>query len=105
MFFHIVGFYKSPTSFDPTNLSYYFPTQSNKPIMEKRRRARINNSLNDLKTLVLESMKKDVSIPFTLTYSYLFSARAGAHVHKVSVGKVKFASKLCKRVLDIGGII
>lgn len=33
--------------------------RSNKPIMEKRRRARINNSLNDLKTLVLESMKKD----------------------------------------------
>lgn len=30
--------------------------------MEKRRRARINNSLNDLKTLVLESMKKDVCI-------------------------------------------
>lgn len=29
--------------------------------MEKRRRARINSSLNDLKTLVLESMKKDVS--------------------------------------------
>lgn len=39
-----------------------FCLQSNKPIMEKRRRARINNSLNDLKTLVLESMKKDVSI-------------------------------------------
>ncbi|KYN36214.1 Protein hairy [Trachymyrmex septentrionalis] len=35
--------------------------RSNKPIMEKRRRARINNSLNDLKTLVLESMKKDPS--------------------------------------------
>ncbi|KMQ97327.1 protein hairy-like protein [Lasius niger] len=33
--------------------------RSNKPIMEKRRRARINSSLNDLKTLVLESMKKD----------------------------------------------
>lgn len=33
--------------------------RSNKPIMEKRRRARINNSLNDLKNLVLESMKKD----------------------------------------------
>jgi len=46
--------------------------------MEKRRRARINNSLNDLKTLVLESMKKDVSIPFILIYSYLFSARARA---------------------------
>lgn len=33
--------------------------RSNKPIMEKRRRARINNSLNELKSLVLESMKKD----------------------------------------------
>lgn len=36
--------------------------RSNKPIMEKRRRARINNSLNDLKTIVLvDAMKKDVS--------------------------------------------
>ncbi|XP_011148880.1 protein hairy [Harpegnathos saltator] len=35
--------------------------RSNKPIMEKRRRARINNSLNDLKTLVLDAMKKDPS--------------------------------------------
>lgn len=42
--------------------------------MEKRRRARINNSLNDLKNLVLESMKKDVSILsllFTLYRTYL----------------------------------
>lgn len=29
--------------------------------MEKRRRARINNCLNDLKTLILDAMKKDVS--------------------------------------------
>lgn len=29
--------------------------------MEKMRRARINDSLNELKTLVLEAMKKDVS--------------------------------------------
>lgn len=35
--------------------------RSNKPIMEKRRRARINNCLNDLKTLILDAMKKDVS--------------------------------------------
>ncbi len=35
--------------------------QSNKPIMEKRRRARINHSLNELKTLILDAMKKDVS--------------------------------------------
>ncbi|GFG37977.1 hypothetical protein Cfor_03859, partial [Coptotermes formosanus] len=32
---------------------------SNKPIMEKRRRARINNCLNELKTLILDAMKKD----------------------------------------------
>lgn len=29
--------------------------------MEKMRRARINDSLNELKSLVLEAMKKDVS--------------------------------------------
>ncbi|OXU20799.1 hypothetical protein TSAR_013970 [Trichomalopsis sarcophagae] len=33
--------------------------RSNKPIMEKRRRARINNCLNDLKALILDAMKKD----------------------------------------------
>ena len=30
--------------------------------MEKRRRARINNCLNELKNLLLEAMKKDVSV-------------------------------------------
>lgn len=34
--------------------------------MEKKRRARINNCLNELKTLILEALKKDVSI-----YSFL----------------------------------
>ncbi|KAI5711116.1 hypothetical protein M8J76_002116 [Diaphorina citri] len=33
--------------------------KSNKPIMEKRRRARINNCLNELKSLILEAMRKD----------------------------------------------
>ncbi|XP_055918088.1 protein deadpan [Eupeodes corollae] len=33
--------------------------RSNKPIMEKRRRARINHCLNELKSLILEAMKKD----------------------------------------------
>ncbi|KAK7865908.1 hypothetical protein R5R35_005628 [Gryllus longicercus] len=33
--------------------------RSNKPIMEKRRRARINNCLNELKSLILDAMKKD----------------------------------------------
>ncbi|XP_031622208.1 protein deadpan-like [Contarinia nasturtii] len=33
--------------------------KNNKPIMEKKRRARINHCLNELKTLILEAMKKD----------------------------------------------
>ncbi|XP_015605337.1 protein hairy [Cephus cinctus] len=33
--------------------------RSNKPIMEKRRRARINQCLDELKGLILEAMKKD----------------------------------------------
>lgn len=32
--------------------------------MEKRRRARINQSLNEIKSLVLDALKKDVSIKF-----------------------------------------
>lgn len=38
-----------------------FSPQSSKPIMEKRRRARINESLGQLKTLILDALKKDVS--------------------------------------------
>lgn len=45
--------------------------QSNKPIMEKRRRARINNCLNDLKALILDAMKKDVSILILFYTTYL----------------------------------
>ncbi|KAG7172674.1 deadpan-like 4 [Homarus americanus] len=33
--------------------------KSNKPIMEKRRRARINTCLGELKSLILDAMKKD----------------------------------------------
>ncbi|GFT15880.1 transcription factor HES-4-A [Nephila pilipes] len=33
--------------------------RSTKPIMEKRRRARINNSLSELKSLMLDALKKD----------------------------------------------
>ncbi|XP_020772933.1 transcription factor HES-1-like [Boleophthalmus pectinirostris] len=35
--------------------------KSSKPIMEKRRRARINESLGQLKMLILEALKKDTS--------------------------------------------
>lgn len=44
-----------------TNRESFLYLQSNKPIMEKKRRARINHCLNELKTLILEAMKKDVS--------------------------------------------
>lgn len=40
---------------------FFFSLQSSKPIMEKRRRARINESLSQLKTLILDALKKDVS--------------------------------------------
>ncbi|XP_022203298.2 mucin-5AC-like [Nilaparvata lugens] len=33
--------------------------RTNKPIMEKKRRARINNCLNELKALILDAMQKD----------------------------------------------
>lgn len=39
-------------------LFFYF--KSSKPIMEKRRRARINESLGQLKTLIMDALKKDV---------------------------------------------
>ena len=35
--------------------------QAKKPLMEKMRRARINDSLNELKNLVLDLLQKDVS--------------------------------------------
>ncbi|XP_058408538.1 transcription factor HES-4 isoform X1 [Diceros bicornis minor] len=35
--------------------------KSSKPVMEKRRRARINDSLAQLKTLILDALRKDVS--------------------------------------------
>ncbi|KAF6209657.1 hypothetical protein GE061_015405 [Apolygus lucorum] len=43
----------------PYHLSRAELRKSNKPIMEKRRRARINTCLNELKTLILDAMKKD----------------------------------------------
>ena len=39
---------------------FHFYVKSSKPIMEKRRRARINESLGHLKTLILDALKKDV---------------------------------------------
>ncbi|XP_075237144.1 bHLH transcriptional repressor hairy [Lycorma delicatula] len=56
----------SPTQIDTSTTSVQSQPRrtnenrrSNKPIMEKRRRARINNCLNELKSLILDAMKKD----------------------------------------------
>lgn len=42
-------------------MSKFTSFQTNKPIMEKKRRARINNCLNELKDLLVDAMDKDVS--------------------------------------------
>jgi len=62
--------------------------------MEKRRRARINNSLNDLKTLVLESMKKDVSIIFYLFHSIYFMKSVHIEIHKIKNYLFKFFKEI-----------
>lgn len=58
--------------------------QCSKPLMERRRRARINESLNELKSLVLTSLNKDHSKfnkmekadVLELTVSYLKSLKS-----------------------------
>merc|ERR1711917_104352 len=35
--------------------------QTSKPLMEKRRRERINRSLNDLKSILLEALRRDAT--------------------------------------------
>ena len=42
-------------------LCFYFSLQTNKPIMEKKRRERINKCLEDLKNIVLTTVQEDVS--------------------------------------------
>ncbi|XP_052212920.1 protein hairy-like [Dreissena polymorpha] len=46
------------TNMDKKDSAY---KRSNKPFMEKKRRARINNCLTQLKTLVLQAMRKDTN--------------------------------------------
>nr|XP_033334358.1 protein hairy-like isoform X1 [Megalopta genalis] len=50
--------------------------RSNKPIMEKRRRARINQCLDELKSLILEAMKKDAE---TGGYKYGYKLKPTRH--------------------------
>ena len=48
----------------------YFMLQSNKPLLEKKRRARINRSLDQLKTLLIDAIKNDVSACLYLLSSF-----------------------------------
>lgn len=48
----------SPNKMEKKDSAY---KRSNKPFMEKKRRARINNCLTQLKTLVLQAMRKDTN--------------------------------------------
>lgn len=59
----------------PPNKSASEHRRATKPIMEKRRRARINNSLNELKNLILEALNKDVSVSSILIHIPLLSTR------------------------------
>ncbi|KAK4875432.1 hypothetical protein RN001_011854 [Aquatica leii] len=52
--------YDSRPSFESSStMSKAELRKTHKPIMEKRRRARINHCLNEIKTLILDAMKKD----------------------------------------------
>ncbi|XP_076240886.1 bHLH protein deadpan [Calliopsis andreniformis] len=53
------GSEEEPESHAQTGMTKAELRRSNKPIMEKRRRARINQCLDELKSLILEAMKKD----------------------------------------------
>lgn len=55
--------------------------------MEKRRRARINHCLNELKSLILEAMKKDVSILYKKTLQFLFHTQKNWQTFIVSAHK------------------
>ncbi|KAM8713370.1 hypothetical protein ACLKA7_013650 [Drosophila subpalustris] len=53
------GYSSNGRASNPNGMSKAELRKTNKPIMEKRRRARINHCLNELKSLILEAMKKD----------------------------------------------
>jgi hypothetical protein len=46
---------------NPDIIVFLFILQSNKPLMERKRRERINNCLQQLKSILMEVTKKEVS--------------------------------------------
>uniref|UniRef100_A0A3B3E0D4 Hairy-related 9 n=1 Tax=Oryzias melastigma TaxID=30732 RepID=A0A3B3E0D4_ORYME len=65
----------SHTPDKPKNASEH--RKSSKPIMEKRRRARINESLGQLKTLILDALKKDPKFKDLLSPAELQTLQTG----------------------------
>ena len=73
--------------------------QSNKPLLEKKRRARINKSLDQLKGLVLDALKKDVSI--LLTYkstSFNYKVDLNSEILDVEACVVNSVGILCVKL-------
>lgn len=61
---------QTPTAFLP--LSFSFPCQLRKPLIERKRRERINNCLDQLKETVVGAFHLDVSAHFYAVF-YLFA--------------------------------
>ena len=57
------SFDRQVSNFSETVTHSYFQMQATKPLMEKRRRERMNKALNEMKNLLLEVMGRDVSLP------------------------------------------
>ncbi|KAH8418306.1 hypothetical protein KR222_009194 [Zaprionus bogoriensis] len=107
---------------NPNGLSKAELRKTNKPIMEKRRRARINHCLNELKSLILEAMKKDPARHTKLekadilemTVKHLQSVQRQqlnmaiqsdpAVVHKFKTGFVECAEEVNRYVSQMEGV-
>ncbi|XP_030387626.1 protein deadpan [Scaptodrosophila lebanonensis] len=109
-------------SANPNGMSKAELRKTNKPIMEKRRRARINHCLNELKSLILEAMKKDPARHTKLekadilemTVKHLQSVQRQqlnmalqtdpSVVHKFKTGFVECAEEVNRYVSQLDGI-
>ena len=82
------------------NVEYFCIFQSNKPLMEKRRRERINSSLEQLKQLVLEALNRDVSGQTCLTRFLLILHFFSSYKLKKNFGSHcgnKFSFAVCSK--------
>lgn len=82
----------APTSNQTMNIESGEPKRANKPLMEKRRRARINQSLAVLKALIVESTAKNSKAADGQKQKHSKLEKAGAHL----IDCLKFISlQLC----------